>query len=115
MKTSEIAAGAATWMAEHGHCKDRLWDNEGRVCFAGAVRMTLPSDNVIERNEQHSEILRVAGDILTERGYVPPVSPWDSESEYLAVTYNNESTVTGEDVILLLKETAERLAANEGV
>lgn len=111
MKTSEIAARAATWMAEHGHCKNRLLDNEGRVCLAGAVRMTGMS---CSGSTQENEILRVAGDILTERGYVPPVSPpWDSE--YLAVTYNNESTVTGEDVILLLKETAERLAANEGV
>lgn len=118
-----IARRAAGLMAERGHAKYMREDAEGRVCFAGAVFLALTGNTsgLTPTRDQHldafdawEKIRDTAGRILASRGEEPAdaslargVLKYAQESP--AVNYNNRSDITGEDVILLLKETASEL------
>ena len=111
MKLSELAFGAAEVMAVRGHCKYFLCDGEGRVCFNGALNVMLNGTpwNMMSNADwpcgpgwdlklkDFRSVSVVADEILQERGF-------DGDP----VRYNN-SDVSGEDVISLLKETGHRL------
>ena len=127
MKLSELARKGAEVMAERGHCKRVRMDFKGQVCFLGAMdyvlwekngRIPATHDLVASGPEgmpcaygpdqvDQLSVAEVAGKILTERGYETPylAASYDTRPVY----FNNSANVTGEDVILLLKQTAERL------
>jgi hypothetical protein len=104
VKASEVAFRAAEVMAEKGHCKHVLQDKQGRVCYVGALFAAITGSPELT-NEWFDSPDRpcfraVDGevtDILLERGY-------DS-----GVYFNNDEAISGEDVILLLKEAGKRL------
>jgi hypothetical protein len=98
MTAAGLAYKAAEIMSERGHCKGRLHDEQGRVCFNGAL-LAVTGNGFINENA-FSSVFFTAEQILAERGF-PPY--WN------AVSYNNDPDTTGEDVILLLKETGKRL------
>ena len=116
MTAADIAYKAAEIASERGHCKNIEEDGEGHVCFIGAVN--LAAFGVSLRPDFHDrmirirveEILRTAGAILRKRGRdAGPVSFWSSVSFMNAIFWNNQDSTTGEDVVLLLKETAVEL------
>jgi hypothetical protein len=94
MNASEAALKAAGIMSERGHCKRATADAEGRVCFIGAV-IAVPGIS----DGDPLRIMVTAEHVLAERGIRTTPIEW-----------NNHPETTGEDVILLLKETAERLS-----
>jgi hypothetical protein len=107
MKASEIAYRAAEIMSERGHCKNILEDPEGRVCYLGALNraacgniMSITSNDFL----LVLQAMKASARILTEDGIRGPLY-----AEQLPVFWNNRKTTTGEDVILLLKETGRRL------
>jgi hypothetical protein len=109
MKASEVAYKAAEIMSERGHCKWTLEDAEGRVCYGGAVRIALIGDARLGVRLSAgdlsvlNEVFDTSGDILRDRG------AGDESTRWGAVWYNNADGTTGEDVILLLKETGRKL------
>ncbi len=105
-EATRIAYGAAEIMAEQGHCKGKLQDQEGRVCFEGALRLAA-GEPVREEDVDYGSVFdrgiwrRVANTallILTDRG-------WNAGP----IGFNDSEKTTGEDVILLLKECGKRL------
>jgi hypothetical protein len=96
---SDVAYLAADIMAERGHCKRVQEDVEGRVCFRGAIYAALKQLYLSRAYEQDVE--EEAARILWERPLRTTSSP---------VCFNDRSDTSGEDVILLLKETGSRLA-----
>jgi hypothetical protein len=104
MKSSELAYEAARIMSERGHCKNITEDDEGRVCYQGALlQATLGRTTWNDIPRDLYQIICDVGAasqlILCQRGigYPDPVE------------YNNREDITGEDVILLLKETGRKL------
>jgi len=105
-RQSALAYRAAAIMAERGHCKNKLTDSEGRVCYLQALilaaeQMELPPSAIAE-----IPVLGMSRTILQERGYASIMPFGDS---FLPVDYNNDPATSGEDVILLLKESGSRL------
>lgn len=126
MKAAEAACEAARIMSERGHCKGTLEDGEGRVCYAGALLFALNGDiSSLGKDPAvdavFATVMVQSGAILSERGYgieipLPPLVSLSYGSRVIrrdAVAFNNDPSVTGEDVVLLLKETAERLEEND--
>jgi hypothetical protein len=116
---ARLARDAAAYMAEHGHCKGVLWDDDGRVCFNGALMNAMKNRLSADWDNWRGAVRDVriaAGTVLRERGYTQPACVLGPErygdDDFLAIRFNNDETVTGEDVILLLKETTERLEAD---
>ncbi len=99
-RAADLARRAAERMSEHGHCKRTLEDDEGRVCFLGALYASGTNAQALHR------VQCLASEILRERGVDGPF-----RHPFLAVDWNNRPEVTGEDVILLFKECAARLDA----
>ncbi len=97
MKASEVAYRAAGVMARQGHCKNTIRDWQGKVCYLGALR-EVSSNDAFFMNELEMKVYWTSRSLLRERG--------DNTDP---VRYNNRPSVTGEDVILLLKETGRRL------
>jgi hypothetical protein len=108
MIAADIALRAADLISERGHCKHTSQDDEGRLCFSGAVKTALGENPYYAfdptwfnsadpcREEKISffiEIFSAAHRIL---GILP-------------VDYNDDPQTSGEDVILLLKRIAEEL------
>ena len=114
MTAADTARKAAEIMSERGHCKGIEEDGEGRVCFVGAVNLAQlgvamrPSD--VTDYPDIEAILRAAAGILVRRGeYLADNLVSMRWPMNLAIFWNNRRYVTGEDVIMLLKETAEEL------
>lgn len=113
-QASRIASRAAEIMSRAGHCKYSARNFLGQVCFRGAVWAAEG-----QRDGQGSSLNLIedtAAGILAEQGRD---SAWAAVSAGIlkhafgipAVDYNNRTDVTGEDVILLLKQCAHRLSA----
>ena len=111
-------------MAEKGHCKHEIENEEGQVCLVGAFRYAIEGVIIDTTDSRKYEpAFQMARQILKERGYVPPLTdPYGFErpdnyvqfsDPWLPIEYNNDPDVTGEDVILLLKETGARLEEAE--
>lgn len=119
MRNSEIAAKAAQYMSEHGHCRYMLADERGRVCFNGALMAAQGwttgkwADITDSMHERVTAIGQAATAILARNGVTYDRSWPNAGAPYGAVGYNNAAQTTAEDVILLLKETAAELAACE--
>ena len=116
MNAAEVARKAATIMSERGHCKNTLEDDKGRVCYIGAVLVAIGGTvNFCSHPggaRLFDAVTKQSQKLLLERGYEIEVSYPHIEGTYISrdpVAFNNDPAVTGEDVILLLKETAERL------
>jgi len=106
MTPSEIAYAAADYMAEHGHCKYMLWNDEGNVCLLGALmKVTDASLLFFNATTAGAEIFDTLTAILIRRGESPCGS--------LPVIWNNDPCTTAEDAILLLKEAGVELAGQE--
>src|SRR5208282_4300495 len=114
MKASEIAYKAAKIMSERGHCKDRLEDENGAVCHQGALLLAFhPRERLIpegrtlygwdlteEEKARLDEINATGARILEAMG----------DNNHLGVvSFNNNLRTSGEDVILLLKESGRIL------
>lgn len=138
MKASELAYKAAQEMTQRGHCKKISEDKEGRVCFYGAISRAegieplatslgkafplnvggeitygdelkgswnlswLSPSTYLESREspERTLLIGIVKDILLER----EVPDWEYPHQY-----NDRPDITGEDVILLLKEAGSRL------
>lgn len=119
MKAPEIAYEAAGIAAARGHCKFTEEDAEGHVCLVGALNIAYCGTAVRpgpfpDYCGSVFDALRMAARILARRRGAP-VLPWE-DSDFLAdaygsspITWNNQADITGEDVVLLLKETAAAL------
>lgn len=113
MKTSEILEAAAEYHAEHGSCKGTYMTDDGKVCLLGALHAVLgvtytldDEDDFIEKfpsveaNKQFQIACSVLRSELDEN-----VPSFDG----LAIhEYNDHEDVSGEDVTLLLRRSAER-------
>jgi hypothetical protein len=97
MTPSETAYKAAEVISQRGHCKDLLEDEQGRVCFLGALNVAWTGS--ARGFDFPYPVVDAAYRILLERNY-----------EDGPVFYNNEDFTSAEDVILLLKQCGERLA-----
>jgi hypothetical protein len=97
MNVAEIAFRAAEVMSERGHCKYALEDETGAVCFVGAVYVAMygKAESVLRWDDEN-----ILGRIMYAAEKIAGRGP---------VLYNNDLDVSGEDVILLLKETGKRL------
>jgi hypothetical protein len=132
VKASELAYRAAQEMSERGHCKKVSENSLGKVCFYGAINrasettilipqdegvVSVTSENILtylqypwlmpavtyaRDTPERSMLVREIRDILHERG----VTEWKTPH-----LYNDREDITGEDVILLLKEAGSRLEA----
>jgi hypothetical protein len=109
MTPAQIAYKAAEIASQRGHCKNIEEDEEGRVCFIGAVNLAMygqpyrPGEIFINNDHPITTILLTAAEILRKRGV--------SESSGMSqpIFWNNRDSTTGEDVVMLLKETAVEL------
>ena len=108
MNAAEIARKAAQIISERGLAKGKLIDEDGRVCNNGALllAMGLPVEIIFEGNAvpwgyhiPWNVITDTEMAILKDQG-VSVTRPWQ---------YNDDAAVSAEDVILLLKQTAEAL------
>jgi hypothetical protein len=95
MSTAEIAYLAAEILSERGLAKFAFEDENGAVCFWGAISA---ADPAASWTGGEGEISTTARHILQERGY-------DGDT----MTWNDLPQTSKEDVILLLKETGHRL------
>jgi hypothetical protein len=128
MSLSQAAYRAAEIAAERGHCKFTEQDEEGHVCLAGAVNLAISGQPKLPLTgplrDQQFDILRAAGKALLARGYCEGMLLYYSGSSYLtepeckdgtpvpyAIYWNNLKDITGEDVVLLLKEAGTLLEA----
>ena len=100
MNPAEVAYRAAEIISERVHCKSALQDDQGRVCFIGALNVAISGEADHVLSAAGKIAYGTARDILREDGYLS-----------CPVMYNNDYRTTGEDVILLLKRTGERLDA----
>jgi hypothetical protein len=111
MTPSQIAYRAAAIIAESGHCKYALWDDQGRCCFNGAVaRAIAPGDSRFASRAGFYAFLEDGGDacfrvIAAEADSILMEQGWEAGP----IRYNNLPGTSGEDVILLLKEAGRRL------
>lgn len=124
MKDSEVCFRAAEIMSERGHCRYLLSDSSGRVCFAGALIAAYEEQPLSMANlagtvrwNQFWKIRDMAARILDNRGEESSAAAVERGAllhiQSRAVDYNNRSDVTGEDVIMLLKETGEAFREQE--
>lgn len=128
MELSQVLYEAARITSERGHCKGIEQDKDGHVCLIGAINLVLAADHPEELTSGGAlhfssflrpfqlQLLQCIGETLQAMG-VNDV--WivrfleDKDPVPRPIDWNNLSRVTGEDVVLVLKETAERLAAEE--
>lgn len=96
MQESELAYKAADYIAQHGHCKGKLFDSKGRVCWSGAIKMA--AGGLDYGLVDYLALNRACITILACRG-----------DDYNPVVYNDLPGTTGEDIILLLKQAAHLL------
>ena len=99
-EAAKIAYRAAEIIAERGHCKNTLFDTEGRVCYIEAISRAYRE---LSHCKGVTSVTLMTRKILAERGL----------AHVDGVYFNNDPHVTGEDVILLLKECGKRLEADE--
>lgn len=115
MEASDVARKAAELMSERGHCKFRLESADGQLCYIGALNMALygVSFPVTQSDDRLLNlIMNTSTCIIQDRaraaGELKHISlrePWEHDP----IAWNNRPETSGEDVILLLKETAARL------
>lgn len=94
MYLADICRDAAQLISERGHTKGRNIDDQGRLCWQGALGIAGM------RNVFHCLTITNATNAILIRDH-----GWN----YGPVGWNDRSDTTGEDVILLLKQTAEFL------
>lgn len=108
MTPSQAAYRAAEIIAERGHCKFSNQDADGRVCFMGALVVALcreeGRDTGIAWDQFGNQITRTAKAVLEARFLAGERAICTNP-----IFYNDSLAVTGEDVILLLKQTGQRL------
>jgi hypothetical protein len=112
MTPAQIAYKAAEIASQRGHCKNIEEDSEGRVCFVGALNLAMygkpyRDETFLGIHHPIVNILTTAAEILRGRGAVMRVSV------STPIDWNNRETTTGEDVVMLLKETAAALDEGE--
>jgi hypothetical protein len=113
MTASELAFKAAQVMSERGHCKNQVHDDQGRVCFVGALgaaALQVSQQGHRYPSAEYYKVIAAAGNILRSREGLAEL-PEDviGGSAFKAIRYNNREDVTGEDVILLFKQCGEYL------
>jgi len=126
---AEVARSAAEIMSRKGHCKGVLQDGEGKVCFQGALMLALTGRESIYNEMDEWNRLgspwnpEISWSSWSPWGDIAPEDRYKLEAVSYAATrilggrgqflspvhYNNSGETTQEDVILLLKETAEAL------
>lgn len=108
MTPSQAAYRAAEIIAERGHCKFNNQDADGRVCFIGALVVALcreeGRDTGIAWDQFGNQIMETAQVVLEARFLAGELAICTNP-----IFYNDSPAVTGEDVILLLKQTGQCL------
>jgi hypothetical protein len=110
MKTSEVLAKAAEIQAEHGHCKGDMKTEDGRTCLQGALCEAIGVKWVPDgtkwrptaTGEQYDQLCAANDTVMLHLRTTGMVS-FDGR----AYEWNDRSSTTGEDVILVLKHSAE--------
>lgn len=104
MQASEAAFRAAEIISEKGHCKHRLEDEEGRVCYVGALLSAITETSSLERTLTTAErpLFRI---VDLEVSAILLLAGWENGT----VAFNNDDHTTGEDVISLFKEAGSHL------
>jgi hypothetical protein len=110
LETAEILEEAANYLAEHGHTKHALMDDEGRVCAVGALRMVTGS--MYGSAPLYPSVIAVAADLGVDLdndpiGYSAEGRAWNN-----VVKWNNAPERTGEEVIDQFLLTAAALRAH---
>lgn len=101
---AQMCFKAADVIARQGHAKGILHDEDtGAVCASGAMcTAALGKPSTEDTIEWYMDAWNKAAEemngLLAERGFLGDF-----------IDYNDDDAVTGEDVILLLKETGARL------
>ena len=111
MNLAEIARKAAEIASERGHCKRIEEDREGHVCFIGAVNIALCGEAIRPESvvlaQAAWDVMAAAQQVLRAEGNGYGTLMDSTHPIY----WNNRESTTGEDVVLLLKKTAEALEA----
>lgn len=89
---------AADYMDQHGHCKYMTWDPEGRVCLAGALIKVGSGPGWVPGTPHWTPEDRLSDILELIRPNVGGQHPID---------WNNAEERTGEEVINMLRLTAE--------
>ena len=110
-----LAREAAAMMAKHGKCEGVMINEEGKVCFLGAIKAA----TLAREGQEYTFDLPGAQHF----GEYKPTTPWmviyDKATEILRlrdsrdgdpVSWNNKPETTGAEVQALLIETAGALA-----
>ncbi len=106
---AEVCLKAADIIATRGLVKGQLYDETGAVCNNGAILIALgvPEEhfgiNDLERHYPELEALSAIGVVerlILENTDAGIITPWE---------YNDLDSTSAEDVILLLKRTAEKI------
>lgn len=92
----KLLLDAADYMDQHGHCKYMTWDPEGRVCLAGAlIKVGAGSGMKILTHDTEDRLIDILELIRPNVGGQHPID------------WNNAEERTGEEVINMLRLTAE--------
>lgn len=119
MQPHETAAAAADYIAEHGHTKGTLMDDEGRVCFLGALDAVAPRESIgdwARAAENEGRVTVTVADMLgldsPDRAYSNVLSP-ERREQYrktrAVVQWNNDPERTADEVIDALRDASVKL------
>jgi hypothetical protein len=106
MDPAQVARQAAGFIAERGLAKGKLVDQDGKVCNNGALLLAMVGVPVLEEyivprgfHLIWNLLMDTEVEILRRQG-IDAIRPWE---------YNDRTSTSAEDVILLLKQAAEAL------
>lgn len=131
MKTSKVLSAAAEYHAEHGSCKGTYRTEDGKVCLLGAIHAAVGVSEYRAfwgtDTSTHSENLEMPEPKFTseqrmlfidacrtvQEQLCEDVDDEEVTEDYGVHAYNDREDVSGEDITLLLKRSAERARAKE--
>ena len=110
---AEICLKAADLIATRGLAKNMLIDEKGAICNNGAVliAMNLPELDLLEAAT--TKDVRISENLAAIRSVESLILGEMRVSETMPWSYNDLDSTTAEDVILLLKRTAERIRESQ--
>lgn len=100
---SKLLRDGADHMEKHGHTKGQLQDDNGSVCFLGALYAARGRMNVIDGVSDVTDIVQSVMNIPFHR----------NGSVYAMVAWNNAPERTGEEVIAAMRLAADYAETKE--
>jgi hypothetical protein len=95
---------AADLIAERGHCKEVYEDADGHLCLSGAIRAAL-----LEKLGAQGIYSALLFPHVSYQDWEDILNAMDRVNEDSVVRFNDSPGTSAEDVILLLKRSAEIL------